>query len=206
VFSFFSGYIKAHGLKYQTTLFPNGMVAGVFGTSSNNNDVGVLNLSRLTQHLERVLFPQFVMPGGLLPALYGDSVFLGHNYSTIISRYDPVGTVEEQRILRRLNFRMSGIRQSIEHMYGQLFNLFHLLKTPRQFKLYNNGEMAYRTGVVCFFLLNCYTCFNGSACNSMFNTFPPTIQEYLPVEEDLLLYIDDDNNIYDFYILDDRNA
>ena len=40
----------------------------------------------------------------------------------------------------------------------------------------------------------------------MFNTFPPTIQEYLPVEEDLLLYIDDDNNIYDFYILDDRNA
>ena len=197
-----SGYIKAHGLKYQTTLFPNGMVAGVFGTSSNNNDVGVLNLSRLTQHLENLLFPQYVMPGGLLPALYGDSVFLGHNYSTIISRYDPVGTLEQQRMLRRLNFRMSGIRQSIEHMYGQLFNLFHLLKTPRQFKLYNNGELAYRTGVVCFFLLNCYTCFNGSACNSMFNTFPPTIQEYLPMEEDLLPYVDDNNNIYDFYILD----
>jgi len=56
LFLFFSGYIKAHGLKYQTTLFPNGMVAGVFGTSANNNDVGVLNLSRLTQHLERILF------------------------------------------------------------------------------------------------------------------------------------------------------
>ncbi len=112
---FFSGYIKAHGLKYQTTLFPNGMVVRVFGTSSNNNDVGVLNLSWLTQHLENLLLPQYVMPGGLLPALYGDSVFLGHNYSTIISRYDPVGTVEQQRMLRRLNFWMSGIRQSIEH-------------------------------------------------------------------------------------------
>ncbi len=196
-------------MKYQTTLFPNGIVAGVFGTSANNNDVGVLNLSWLTQHLERILFilfPQHVMPGGLLPALYGDSVFLGHNYSTIISRYDAVGTVEQQRMWRQLNFRMSGIRQSIEHMYGQLFNLFHLLKTPRQFKLYSNGELAYRTAVVCFLLLNCYTCFNGSACNSMFNTFPPTIQEYLPVEEELILYVEDDNNIYDFYILDDPDA
>jgi hypothetical protein len=72
LFSSLSGYIKAHGLKYQTTLFPNGMVTGVFGTSANNNDVGVLNLSRLTQHLEHILFPQHVMPGGLLPALYGE--------------------------------------------------------------------------------------------------------------------------------------
>ncbi len=35
----------------------------------------------------------------------------------------------------------------------------------------------------------------------MFNTFPPTIQEYLPVEEDLALYVEDSNNIYDSYIL-----
>ncbi len=88
LFYVFSGYIKAYGLKYQTTLFPNGMVAGVFGTSSNKNDVGVLNLLRLAQHLEQILFPKNVMPGGLLSALFGDSVFQGHNYSTIISRYD----------------------------------------------------------------------------------------------------------------------
>lgn len=64
----------AHSLKYCTTLFPNGMVAGVSGTLSNNNDFGVLNLLRLTQYLENIL-----MPGGLLPALFGDSVSLGHN-------------------------------------------------------------------------------------------------------------------------------
>ncbi len=153
LFYAFSGYIKAHGLKYQTTLFPNGMVTGVFGTSANHNDIGFLNLLRLAQHLEQILFPQNVMPGGLLPALFGDSVFQGHNYSTIISRYDPIGTVEQRQFLSRINFRMSGVRQSIEHMYGQLFNLFHLLKTPRQFKLYNNGELAYRTAVVCFLKL-----------------------------------------------------
>jgi hypothetical protein len=139
--------MKAHGLKYQTTLFPNGMVTGVYGTSSNNNDLGVLNLSRLTQHLEDLLFPDFVMGGGLLPVLFGDAIFLGHNYSTIITCYDLVGTVEEQQMLCQLNFRMS----TVEHMYGQLFNLFHLLKTPHQLKLYNNGQLAYRTGVVSFF-------------------------------------------------------
>jgi hypothetical protein len=46
---------------------------------------------------------------------------------------------------------MSGVRQSIEHLYGQLFNLFHLLKTPCQFNFYNNSQLAYHTGVVSFF-------------------------------------------------------
>ncbi len=76
-----SGYMKAHGLKYQTTLFPNGMVAGVFGTSSNNKDLGVLNLLRLMQHSESLLFPNLVMAGGLVPALFGDAIFLGHDYT-----------------------------------------------------------------------------------------------------------------------------
>ncbi len=192
-----------HGLKYQTNLFPNGMVTGVFGTSANNNGIGIVSLSRLAQHLEQILFPQFVMPGALLSAPFGDSVFQRHNYLTIISCYDPVGTVEQHQMLSRLNFRMSGVRQSILHMYGQLFNL---QKTPHQFKLYNNGELAYHTGVICFLLLNCYTCFNRSPCNSMFNMFPPTIQGYLLVDEVIMPFIDNDRNVYDFYVLDDLNA
>ncbi len=67
-------------MKYQTTLFPNGMVTGVFGTSMNNNDVGVLNLLCPMQHLKNILYPDHVMEGGLLPALFGVSVFQGHNY------------------------------------------------------------------------------------------------------------------------------
>jgi hypothetical protein len=109
--------------------------------------------------------------------------------------------VDEQAIIRKLNYRMSGVRQSIEHMYGAMFNLFHLLKTPRQTKLFNDGQTAYRLGVVCFFILNCYTCMNGSACNSMFETTPPTLEQYLPLDEELQLYAPNDNLIYNFYIL-----
>jgi hypothetical protein len=125
-----SGYFKGHGLKYQTTLFPNGMVARVFSTLGSHNDVGVLNLSRLTEYLEQILFPEFVLPGGLLPALYGDAIFQNVNHMTIIACYNLVGTIEEIEFLCRLNYRMSGVWQSIEHMYGSLFNLFWLLKTP----------------------------------------------------------------------------
>jgi hypothetical protein len=87
-----SSYIKGHRLKYQNILFPNGMAAGVFGISMSHNDVGVLNMSNLTCH---------IMAGGLLPAVYGDSIFLIINHSTIICWYDLVGTPEENKLIRR---------------------------------------------------------------------------------------------------------
>jgi hypothetical protein len=61
---YFSGYLKGHGLKYHNVLFPNGMVAGVFGASASHNDIGVLNLSRLQDYLEDVLVPDHIMAGG----------------------------------------------------------------------------------------------------------------------------------------------
>jgi hypothetical protein len=107
------------------------------------------------------------MDGGLLPALYADAIFLNIIHTTIIMHFNVMGKVDEQAIIHKLNYRMSGVRQSIEHMYGALFNLFHLLKTPCQIKLFNDGQTAYRLGVICFLIINCYTCMNGSACNSM---------------------------------------
>ena len=117
----------------------------------SHNDVGVLNMSGLTHYLEDILYPDHVMRGGLLPALYGDSIFMNVNHSTILCRYDEVGTPAERRLIRKLNFRMSGVRQSIEHMYGQMFNLFQLLQTKRQFKILHDGDLAYRLGIVFFF-------------------------------------------------------
>ncbi len=100
LFISFSGYIKAHGLKYQTAFFPNGMVAGVYGTSGNNNDVGVLNLSRLATYLEQLLHPAFTLAGGILPALYGDAIFQAVDYLTIIAKHPLVGNREEQRFIK----------------------------------------------------------------------------------------------------------
>ena len=54
--------------------------------------------------------------------------------------------------------------------------------------LFNKAELAYRTGIVGFFLLNCHTCMNGSVVNLYFNTRATTIEEYLPLEEELIHY------------------
>jgi len=103
-FFYFSGYFKGHSLKYQTTLFPNGMVAGVFGAAGAHNDVGVLNLSGLVEYLEGVLHPDYVMDGGLLPALYADAIFARIIHTTIITHFNVVGNVAEQAIICKLNF------------------------------------------------------------------------------------------------------
>jgi len=178
------------------------MIGGVFGSSLSHNDLGILNMSRLNRYLEEILYPDYVMPGGLLPALFGDAIFMHQNLATILARYEYVGNAAADELIHKLNYRMSGIRQAIELMYGAFFNLFSLFEVKRRFKIFRDATLAYRLGVVGFFILNCYTCLNGSACNSIFETFPPTLQQYLPLEEDLILYEDHNDIIYDFYILD----
>jgi hypothetical protein len=63
--------------------------------------------------------------------------------------------------------------------------------------LYNNGEMIFQLGIVCFFLKNYYICLNGSSTSSMFCTFPPTIDKYPPLDEDIHPYVPVQVN--DFY-------
>jgi hypothetical protein len=177
------------------------MFSGIFGASTSHSDIGILNMSTLTTYMENILYPDHVMAGVILPALYGDAIFMNLNYATILAKYDYVGNADVDILIRKLNRRMSGVRQSIELMYGQPFNLFRLLQTKWQIKILRNASLAYRLGVVCFFILNCSTCLNGSPYNSMFNSFAPDIQDYLPLDEELVPYADDDAAIYNFYII-----
>ncbi len=57
-------------------------------------------------------------------------------------------------------------------------------------QMFYNGVLIFRLGIVCFFLQNCYVCFNGSTTSSTFNNFvpPPTIAEYLPLNVDFEPY------------------
>ena len=91
---------------------------------------------------------------------------------------------------------MSSIRQPIELQYGNFFNLQRLFRRADQHRLYQRAEFYYRLGVVGFVLLNCYTCLNGSTVGSFFNVDPPTIEEYLPWDEELRPYVPYQHNSY----------
>ena len=49
--AFYSGYFKAHTLKYQSLIIPNGMWASVYGAPGRHNDSGVLNMSGIVEYL-----------------------------------------------------------------------------------------------------------------------------------------------------------
>ena len=179
--AFYSGYCKKHGIKFQSVVLPNGMFGSIFAASLRHNDMGMLNMSGLVDHLMDIL--DYVDPNtGTMPGLYGDSIF--NPCMVIFTRIEDPDTDEKEAF----NARMNSLRQCIELLFGLLVNKFKILSDKRQFKLLNGGERAIRTASVCFFLLNCWTCFNGNQVNTIFDSVAPTIEEYLPLNEVLPSY------------------
>jgi len=177
---FYSRYFRAHGLKYLTVHLPNGITAAVFGSRLSDNDNGVFNMSGLVPYLIEILDP---IPGlNLYPSIYGDAIFpLTAVTQGYIRDPDPIERIR--------NKRMASCRMCIEHNYGALFNLFRIMNREQNHQMFYNGESVYRLGIVCFLLLNCYTCFNGSTTSTLFDDFPaPSIAEYLPVDVDFEPY------------------
>ena len=178
--AFYSGYFRGHGLKYQHILLPNGLFGSVWGTSQTYNDVGLANMSGLENYLFAVLDED---ENGNLPCVLADGIFC--ESAVVMTTKLREGANEDER---RLYCRLASIRQPIELQYGNFFEKFQLFKNKNAFRLFNKAEIAYRTGIVGFFLLNCHTCLNDSIVNSYFNNCSPTIEDYLPLDEDLIKY------------------
>ena len=178
--AFYSGYFRGHGLKYQTVLLPNGLYGSVWGASQQHNDTGVFNMSGLEELLAEILEPD---KNGNLPCLLADGIF-SESALVMTTKVHNGATANYKRVYKRL----ASIRQPVELQYGLFFNVFRLFRNRNAFKLFNNAKHAYRLGVVGFFLLNCYTCLNGSVVNSFYNSRAPTLEEYIPLDEILELY------------------
>jgi hypothetical protein len=76
----YSGYLKVHGLKVLTVVFPNGIIAYLYGpVSARENETGLLNLSWLNEHLVALqLEIAAAWANGkniLYFSLYGDKIF-----------------------------------------------------------------------------------------------------------------------------------
>ena len=167
-------------MKAQVLLLPNGMIGSIFICSLRHNDNGVQNLSGLNDYLLSMLQPLYHNQGNpIYPAVYGDGIF--STLATIMKPYPNPN--HEQRIV---NTRLSSLREDIEHKFAQVFGLYHILNTQQQHHLFWNGEHVMKIFHTCLFVSNCYTCFNESR-NRAFNMRAPTLQQYLPLDEELVL-------------------
>ena len=108
------------------------------------------------------------------PAVYGDDIF--PQLATIVARY-----LSPNESKNRINVRLSSVRQSIEHTFALHNNTFDLFNISTQFRLMLGGVECYMLVFNSFFLLNCYACLNEIPNN--FNIRPPTLEQYIPLDE-----------------------
>ena len=158
------------------------MWGSVWACAMKHNDLGTLNMSGLGEYLLDVLPSVQTSEGNSISmAVYGDSIFRP-SYSILRKIDNPKNDAE-----KLLNQRLNKCRTSVEMLYGDLFNLFTLLSTKRKLKLLKNGRHVRKLIIVSFFLQNCHTCLNvGNCVTSMFGSKPPTIDEYLPLDEEIV--------------------
>lgn len=171
--AFYSGYLRGHGLKAQVVYLPIGIIGSVFITELRHNDNGAQNMSGLNNYLVRILAG--ILIGGLLPALYCDGIFAV--LVTILPRF-----TNPSPALHLINMRMASLRESIEHVFADHRIRFKLFGAPHTLRLFSQGEKVRRMSLVSFLLLNCYYCINGTRCR-YFGHIPPTLEEYLPLDE-----------------------
>jgi hypothetical protein len=135
---FYSRYFRAHGIKCLSIHLPNGLNGAVFGSRLSDNDNALLNLSGVSSYLMQILAP--IPEIGLYPSIYGDSIMpLTPTIQGYIHNPD---IIEGMR-----NRRMNSCRMCIEHGYGQLFNLFHIMIRSELHQMFYNGVHIFRLGI-----------------------------------------------------------
>lgn len=125
-------------------MLPNGLWGSGYGSAMRHNDKGVLNMSGLVDYLVSLLHP---IHGDILPGLYGGNIYprLPVIFRSIQNPQDDMEWL--------LNKRNNSFRQSIELGYGNMFEIFHIMRDKAKHKLLTHKQRAMRLGFVCFFFL-----------------------------------------------------
>jgi nuclease HARBI1 len=169
---YYSGYKKVHLLKYQSVLFPNGLIGRLDGPfKGRRHDAAILHLSRIRKEFEEVL----VNEDGSWFSIYGDP-----GYSN--QKFIKVGFKNHQKLTptqKRFNGDMSALRVSVEYGFGKILQLFAFLDFKKNQKLLK--QQLKKQYVVAGILANCHTCLNGSQVSEYFDCSPPSIEEYLVI-------------------------
>ena len=163
----FSGHKRRHGLKYQGTMLPNGIIADLYGPySGRRNDAFLVTNSELNNRLAAAQAGRPVQY-----KIYGDAAY---SITSHISRgYGGVNVTAAQR---EWNRQMSSARICVEWGFGKVVKQFAFIDHAADLKLFLQqiGKL-YMVAVLC---TNAHTCCYGSQTGEYFGVQAPTLEEY----------------------------
>lgn len=165
----FSGHKRIHGIKFQSVVTPNGLIANLSGPfEGKRHDAAMFRESGLGHELARYMNS----PNGEPYCLYGDAAYAVNQYV--------IGPVKGIRINpeeAEFNRQMSAVRQCVEWGFNKVIQTFAFLDYKKNLKLYLQPVGKYYA--VGALLTNCHTCLYGSQTTQYFGIPPPSLEEYI---------------------------
>ena len=172
----YSGHKRAHGLKFQSVITPDGLIVDLFGPiEGSRHDSYMLGQSNLLAKL-RDLMPA---DGSLGPvySLYGDPAYPQSLHLFGGFRNAVHGSPEAQ-----WNMMMSQVRQVVEWGFKEIIMQWSFLDNRPRMKVVKSPIAKYY--VIAAFLTNCRNCFYGGQIASYFDVVPLKIEEYFELVVD----------------------
>ena len=162
----YNGHKRHHGVKFQSIVLPDGLIAQMFGpVEGRKHDTSLLKFSKLDEKM--ALLP----PGSYV---YGDQAYPVRPW--LLSPFRGQNKTMEQR---KWNRNMRTVRISVEHGFKILTTLWaHLKYVPAQKMFSTAVEKHY---VVCTALANMHNCVYPNQVSSHFALSPPTLEEYIGI-------------------------
>jgi hypothetical protein len=162
----FSGHKRAHGIKIQSVMAPNGMILDYFGpVAGRRHDSYMLRKSTLNARMGAVQdrhATQYV--------IYGDAAY-GGGHSHVIR--GGTGAVSAEDVTQKLN----GARICVEWGFSKVVSLFAFMDFKKNQKLLL--QPIEQILCVSVLLTNCHTCCYGSQTGGYFRCQPPSLAAYL---------------------------
>ena len=164
----YNGHKRVHGIKFQSVVAPNGLIASLFGpVEGRRHDSGMLADSGLLQELSQYSFA----PDGTPLCVYGDPA-----YPLRVHLQGPFKGANLTPAEQQFNKAMSQVRVSVEWLFGDIVNYFAFLDFKKNLKIGLSpvGKMY----IVCTLLRNAHSCLYQSSTSKFFRIDPPQIQDY----------------------------
>jgi len=166
--AFYSGYKKIYCLKYQSLIFPNGIIQRSQPFNGRRNERRMLHESGLN-----VFMLEELLVNGTQYYIYGDPGYGETDW--LVTPFNRQANLTNQQ--QEFNKSMSSVREAVEWGFGKIVNNWAFVDFSKNLKVELQPVGDYY--LVAVLLTNIHTCMNRGIVNDYFGSNPPSIGDYL---------------------------